>query len=115
MIDAIFRSSNPVGGSIIALGVIAWDYVDYSVDPAATPEPCPNPLEDCELDWVFLWTLPLVGTTGAFLGGNANGPDRDRASKAKRRLGSQSSILVVIASIGVTVNYHAHVRCLIKE
>ncbi len=94
-----------------AVGLIAWDAVSDAV-----PALIPDPLQQCELDWItrFVWPIP-AGDPITIL----NGVDFDLAhlSKAKRRLGNQTSILYVatVTAVSGAVNFAADVRVLIKE
>ena len=103
--------ANPQAGSIVGFGIIVVTAFN-DADPLGVN--CPDPIEDCDADWVYLWYKPYVfGGTIPF-DQNA-GSELDRRSQAKRRLGNDKAILLVASSIGQGINIHAHVRCLIKE
>ena len=100
-----------VDGGFAAFGIIAWDGIS-----AAPPTDCPGPLSDCDFDWINRIVAPVVaGATVGFM--NPNIFDNTHLSKARRRLPSQTGLLVVFEGEGLTnnQNYGADVRCLIKE
>jgi len=104
-------------GDTIAYGVIAWDYVDPITN--AVPVPCPAlirlPLEQ-DLDWLWRYDIPLAaGTPAGIVDSNSNGPESYVSTRAKRRLGNQSSLLFVAQNVGIGVEFHAHWRVLVKE
>ncbi len=95
--------------SIVALGIIAWNYVDDTI-----PTPCPGPLRDCDADWIYWWAAPGVPTTSGVFHTNG-GADTNILSKARRRLGNDQSLLIAVESLVQSYNFHLHARCLIKE
>ncbi len=95
--------------AIAGVGIIAWDSVSD-----ATPAPCPGPLTNPELDWMWLWKVPVTGTTPNTTFYNDR-CDSDRGSKARRKLGNQTSLLIVVQSLVLDFRYHIHARALIKE
>ena len=107
----------PNDSALIAVGIISWNYLAADAAPTQTPDPCPSPIHDCELDWAWLWTVPLVaGTAGVQnIYHFATGPGDDIVSKARRRLGNDRSLLMVVDSYAVGARFHVHARALIKE
>ena len=99
-------------GSIVALGIIVWNGVT-DVDPAG--DECPGPITSCEADWVWLMLYPLVpgSATNTLL--ETGGQELDRRSQAKRKLGNDKGILLVVETVGVAADFHVHTRHLIKE
>ncbi len=101
--------------SIISFGVIAWNYL--SVDGVPDDDPptdCPSPITQCDADWLWLVDNPFaIGNTGN--GGNAFGPESHVSSKARRRLGNDKSLLLVVDAFASGYNFHAHGRVLVKE
>ncbi len=95
--------------SFVGWGLIAWD---STTD--ADPNPCPDPIANCDLDWINRYVVPVpfspVGTI-------IEQPfDNVHLSKAKRRLGQDRGILLVFSQVGgFDVALGADVRCLIKE
>ncbi len=108
-LDGTVAAQGAAGG-FLGVGLIAWD------SPTdATPALCPDPLDQCDLDWITRHVWPRAATQGAAL---LNGVtfDLDHLSKAKRRLGNQSSILYVASSTGAgAATFAADIRVLIKE
>ncbi len=95
--------------SILAAGIIAWNYLDDSV-----PNPCPGPLTECDADWMWWWAAPDVA--GPVIVSANGGADTNILSKARRRLGNDQSLLLVAQTLGpVDHNFHIHARALIKE
>ena len=97
-------------GDTVGIGVIAWSYVPGS---DAVPAAIPGPVSDGSADWMWWWVAPFVtqvGTSFSFVES-----DSVINSKARRRLGNDRSLLVVVESVGITANYHYHGRALIKE
>ncbi len=102
-----FVSSN---NSAIVAGVIAWDDVNDTV-PTDPPLPFANP----ELDWMI--RSPILLPTAAAQGSVVYQQDDTFAqSSAKRRLGNQSGLLLVVQSgSNATVSWGVDVRYLLKE
>jgi len=96
-----------------AMGIIAWDGVS-----AAAPTECPGPLSDCDFDWVVrVVGIVIAGApAGSLL--NPNVFDNTHLSKARRRLPSQTGLLIAFETdadnTGV-VAFGTDVRCLLKE
>ncbi len=102
-----FVSSN---NSAITAGVIAWDDVNDTV-PADPPLPNSNP----ELDWMIRSPilLPPAAAAGSLI---FQQDDTFAQSSAKRRLGNQSGLLLVVESgSNGTVSWGVDVRYLLKE
>jgi hypothetical protein len=102
-----FVSSN---NSSIVAGVIAWDDVNDTV-PTDPPLPRSNP----ELDWMI--RSPILLLPAAAQGSLIYQQDDTFAqSSAKRRLGNQSGLLLVVESgSNATVSWGVDVRYLLKE
>ncbi len=96
---------------VVAFGIIVVSAFD-DVDPSA--DACPGPISDCNADWVYLNVAP--GFTYGARETSMN-TELDRRSQAKRRLGNDKGILLVYEGLFLTTpgDFHAHVRCLIKE
>ena len=113
MASRVALRNNPVtapanNAAIAAFGIIAWNYVDDTV-----PTMCPDPLANCDFDWVWWHGSPRV-VNDASPEGNG-GSDTQILSKARRRLGNDQSLLFVVSSVGQPWNFHLHARFLIKE
>ncbi len=108
-----------VNGSIVGVGIIAHPYLTTAgVASDALPGAAnfPTPVTMGDADWAYLWLCPEA--TNIALGticDNQLGPQGLSLSKARRRLGNNQSLLVVIQTISLSVDYHIHVRSLIKE
>ncbi len=106
------RSGTTAAGTGIfaAIGIIAWDGISV-----ATPTPCPGPLTDCNLDWVvrIVGVQPDGTAAGTLL--NPNIFDNTHLSKARRRLGNQTGLLVSFETEGGTFAFAIDIRVLIKE
>jgi len=99
-------------GAYAGIGIIAWDGTS-----AAAPTECPGPLSDCDFDWInrIIGIVPETTPAGTFL--NPNAFDNTHLSKARRRLPSQTGLLVSFEGEGLTGTVYAgaDIRCLIKE
>ncbi len=97
--------------SIAAIGIIAWNHVDDIV-----PVDCPGPLSNCDFDWIWWYAVPATAAVSpGHLWGNG-GADTTILSKARRRLGNDSSLLVVVEALGTgSWDFHMHARLLVKE
>jgi hypothetical protein len=97
-----------------AIGIIAWDSKDNTL-----PIDCPDPLRDCDLDWIVRIVGAAPPGSGALTAYNPNVFDNTHLSKAKRRLGNQTGILACFSNgLGVNgpaVDMFIDARCLIKE
>ncbi len=100
-------SNQPIAG----FGIIV---VTAFSDAAPTGDACPGPVTDCDADWVYLNFAPAVN---GVVVQTTMGSELDRRSQAKRRLGNDKAILLVLEEFSGLANFngHAHVRCLIKE
>ena len=102
-------SSTGATGTFAAIGVIAWDGIDE-----LPPADCPGPLSDCDFDWIVRIVSPIPASAPS-ANGNPNIFDNTHLSKARRRLPSQTGILVAFETEGVTASFAIDIRCLIKE
>jgi hypothetical protein len=99
------------GAAIIGFGLIAWDGVDDN-----PPAGCPGPITGCNMDWISRVVVPIPAglAPSSFMG-----PVVDQAyvSKARRRLPTQTGLLLVWEGQGLNgfVESTVDVRCLIKE
>ncbi|WP_283548166.1 hypothetical protein [Lactiplantibacillus plantarum] len=106
-------NEDPTNNSAIgAIGIIAWDAVSDD-----EPDPCPGPLTNPERDWMWLWYTPWVANDGTTADSVSHTWECDLQlrSKARRRLGNQTSLLVVAQSLIIPAQVHLHARVLIKE
>jgi hypothetical protein len=134
---AVGGSTNPPGiGNLshVGFGVIKWQgipqprsssyaeaddtsLVGGEASVALLPNPCPDPLLDGELDWIWRWTAILLPGSGTGSTVNYNGDTSATESSAMRRLGNDGGILFVVANHtnveNLEVGYDA--RMLIKE
>jgi hypothetical protein len=90
-----------------AMGLIAWNFVD----PFSGPLECPDPILDSDYDWIARFVA--INPTGSALF-TVISADSLLISQARRRLGNDKSILLVVASESV-INFGVDVRCLLKE
>ncbi len=103
-------SDNTNSAGVVAFGLIAWD--DINNTPPVTTE-CPGPITNGNLDWILRTALPFNGPVGSITSVNLDGQFR---SKARRRLGSSRTVLLVVEALGLAVtSFTADVRVLIKE
>ncbi len=80
------------------------------------PNPCPDPILDGELDWIWRWTAILLPGSGQGSTVNYNGDSHATESQAMRRMGNDSGLLFVVTNFTdsqVEAGYDA--RMLIKE
>ncbi len=99
--------------AVFAFGIIAWNYTIDAAGNTVVPTECPNPIDQCDADWLYLYLRPsVVSDSGAVLVGTT---ESDRVSRARRRLGNDRWLLLVASSKAANYNYHFHVRALIKE
>ncbi len=98
--------------AVFALGLIAWNFATDAAGNALTPTQCPRMLDiECQdEDWIWTWYAPLAYPAGIVITTIGQSD-----SKAMRRLGNDKGLLLVAQSIALNFEYHAHVRCLIKE
>ena len=114
-IHAAPQSSPPSSLHGFGFGIIAWNFATDAAGAALMPQ-CPRLFGDTcqDEDWIFKWLSPRV-TGDDSVSGNG-GADSVIESKARRRLGNDKGILLVVQTMGsIAFDYHAHVRCLIKE
>ncbi len=99
-------------GGFAAIGLIAWDGVT-----ALPPLDCPGPLSDCDFDWVARWVGVINRQLPAATILNPNVFDNTHLSRARRRLPTQTGLLVVFEteSANSSVHFGIDLRCLIKE
>lgn len=115
MVWGQFVSIGPAGVTGIAgFGIIVVSAFD---DAAPTAASCPGPVSDCDADWVYLFLAPFAQQDAGVRESHSPSVELDRRSQARRRLGNDKAILLVSELVGTStdVNYHWHVRCLIKE
>ncbi len=105
-------STGADASSVLGFGLIV---VSAFSDVNPTGDDCPGPLTDCDADWVYLWLAPTAVRTVSTVTYTIGSSDLDRRSQAKRRLGNDKAILLVVESIGSEFAAHYHARCLIKE
>jgi hypothetical protein len=100
----------------VAFGVIPWNYVwlgELTPTPPPPIDACPGPFTQCDSDWMWTWYVPAVN--GQSIVGNGSA-DSNIWSKARRRLGNDRALLLVVESVGDNSwAFHAHGRALIKE
>jgi hypothetical protein len=94
-----------------AIGIIAWDSIDDIPPTGASEVPCP--LTHCNLDWIVRYAVPSATGSGALVTNLVL--DSTHLSKARRRLGNQTGILIVAETDGLAANFGADVRCLLRD
>ncbi len=103
------------GATFAGIGLIAWDDTNdfcSSVD-------APDPILDCNLDWINRWVAIFPSGSNAGTFANPNIFDITHLSKAKRRLGNQKGLLLTFSAYTTgavnTISFGIDIRCLIKE
>ncbi len=108
----ISNATQPANNSsVFALGLIRWNFIDDTI-----PTQCPRPLTDVDADWLYWAASPYTSQVPAgSLGSNGSGPESLVRTKAKRKLGNDSSLLwsVEVGAGSVSVNFHMHGRALL--
>jgi hypothetical protein len=95
--------------SFTMIGLIAWNFTD----PFNTPLELPDPLAQTDYDWIIRWGVAWTGAFGEPQYTHQGGEGLS-VSQARRRLGNDKSILLVVSTdFGVTCSVDA--RCLLKE
>ena len=107
-----FAGTPNSAGDIAAFGIIVVSAFD-DADPVG--DACPGPITDCNADWIYLHYVPYVPFAGSLVVSGPDVSELDRRSSARRRLGNDKGILLVAENVGIAVDFHWHVRCLIKE
>ncbi len=97
-------------GTFAAIGLIAWDGVT-----SGNPPVCPGPLSDCDFDWAARWVAAIPRNTPAGSVVSPNIFDNTHLSRARRRLPSQTGLLVSFETDGIQAGFAIDLRCLIKE
>jgi hypothetical protein len=99
-------------GGFVSVGLIKWDDIN---DTAPASADLPGPLTNCDLDWInrFVVGVPIGTPASSY----ELVLDTVHISKAKRRIGSDSGILLVFENTDLTGTSGGaiDVRCLIKE
>ncbi len=103
------------GQAAFGFGIIAWNFATDGAGNSLVPTECPRLFdEECQdEDWIYRnLAVYTSGFTGYF---TVNG--EDGLSKARRRLGNDKGLLLVVQSATAAdqFNFHYHVRALIKE
>ena len=108
---------SPATSSWTAIGVIAvtGDPSNTATVPNANAE-YPHPLDDPQADWILRVPVPwasgtTVGSTASSLGAG----DSWVNSRAMRRLGSDTGLMVIMESVAITGTWIYEYRYLIKE
>ncbi len=104
------------GQAVFGFGIIAWNFATDGAGNSLVPTQCPRLFDDeCQdEDWIYRSITPYVAGITGF--GQVDGGEASM-SKARRRLGNDKGLLLVVqsATAGDVFNYHYHVRALIKE
>jgi hypothetical protein len=100
-----FQNTFPTLG-FAAAGIIAWNFVD----PFLPPVECPDPISDGDFDWITRFVCTFTAATAVITISDSS----QLVSQARRRLGNDSSLLLVI-STEINLNFIVDARCLIKE
>ncbi len=98
-------------GGAIGFGLIAWD--DFNNTPPASTE-APGPITNGNLDWILRQVFPIASGLGSSVV-ISDVLDMHSRSRARRRLGSSRTVLLVVEGTGANFNWSADVRVLIKE
>ena len=110
MTFGIYLPASSAGG-LVAAGVIAWSDINDVV-----PSDPPGPITNVNQDWIIRQVFAIPPS---YPGGFIGGPSLDTAyySKARRRLGNDRGLLLVVENFatGVSLNYAVDVRFLLKE
>jgi len=112
LIGMINFAAGSGNSAMVVVGLIAWDDINDTVPPLAE---LPGPISNGNLDWIIrqaYFGLPGVASMASIAPG-----DETVTSRARRKLGSSRSILLVQenGSTAVTTSSIFDVRCLIKE
>jgi hypothetical protein len=100
-------------GGFAGVGLIRWNYIND-----ALPDPLPNVFSpDGDMDWIarVVTAVPSGTLAGSIL--QFSFLDKQYESKARRRLGNDSSLLIVFANEvdQSDINFASDIRTLIKE
>jgi hypothetical protein len=120
MATRVWGSTRPNGtttaNDVIAFGIIAWNFTRDATGTLVIPTECPDLFNDPDCqdeDWVYRYFRPSSGGEGPGDVLYLNDSD-DRMSKARRRLGNDQGILMVVQGVGA-FHFHFHASFLIKE
>jgi hypothetical protein len=100
-------------GSFFNVGIIRWNGIMANI--LFSPPPSPYGLGGGNFDWMWRWVVLLPQNVASGMVFTNQGVDILIESKAKRRMGNDNGLLLVVAAIGIGFDWVIDVRYFFKE